>query len=158
MNAKIKRIYFLLSFLLISSCVYKQERNAAITVLSEMAYEDVHVYEMIKEPSFNGQGVTTSRRGLAKNIVIFSVFLNASKFDLDALPVQGKVALCYLSGNYSDIFSEISTDWEVNPISKEYFGEVKKFLDENNDKIMSYTAFAKYAKDKTDCYLKKTRE
>lgn len=153
MDAKIKITCLLLSFLLLSSCVYKQERDAAIAVLSEMAYEDVHVYDMIKESSFNGQGVTAPRRGLAKNIVIFAVFLNASKFDLDALPVQGKVALCYLSGNYSDIFSEISTDWEANPISKEYFGEVKKFLEENNDKIMSYTAFAKYAKDKTKCYL-----
>lgn len=138
--------------------MYKQERDAAITVLSEMAYEDVHVYDLIKETSFNGRGVTYSRRGLAKNIVIFAVFLNASRLDLEDLPVQGKVALCYLSGNYSDIFSEISTDWEGNPVSREYFGELKKFLDENNDKIMSYTAFAKYAEDKTECHLKKTPE
>ena len=158
MDARIKRIFFLLSFLFLSSCLYKQERDAAITVLSEMAYEDVHVYDLINESSFNSDGVTTSRRGLAKNIVIFAVFLKASRLDLEDLPVQGKVALCYLSGNYSDIFSEISTDWEGNPVSREYFGEVKKFLDENSDKIMSYTAFAKYAEDKTDCYLKKTQE
>lgn len=146
-------IAFFIFSVSVIGCTQHEKSEATVTVLSDAVYGDVRVYDRIRDISVDDQDLVFSRRILAGNIVSFAMLLDAIDFDISKLSVQGKASLCYLSRNDQEIFSSVGAAWEDYAESREYFYGIRKFLDENNAKIMSYTAFAKYAKDKTDCYI-----
>lgn len=134
------------------SCSVGSDQDA-MNMLSEMAYGDVLVYNKIKDYEGNDERIISSMRILSASIIGFAGLLNAKKVDVESLPVSAQMSLCYLSNNYDAISSNIDDEWRADPVFKVYFDSVRKFLEENKSEIMSYTRFAKYAKDKTKCYL-----
>lgn len=153
MNEIYLRPLFVLLFVVTSVACSSDNHQDAMSMLAEMAYGDVLVYDKIKDYEGVGDRIVSSKRILSANIIGFAGLLNAQKVSVESLPVSAQMSLCYLSNNYDAISSNIDEKWRSDPAFKVYFDSVRNFLEENKSEIMSYTRFAKYARDKTKCYL-----
>lgn len=143
------------SFLMVAACTAgcgHESSDYFLDTMSSMAYGSVLSYDALDNNSLDDR-LVVAKSVSARSLILFAGVLMEQSVDLDEAPAQASVTLCYLSNNYEEISSHVVSDIGELRFLKTHLKDIKNFLDENNEKIMSYTKFAKYSKDKTDCYI-----
>lgn len=150
-----KKLISRFSFLIVAACAAgcgHENSDHFLEAMSSMAYGNVLSYNALDNNSID-DGLVIAKSVSARSLILFAGALMEQSVDLDEVPAQASVTLCYLSNNYEEISSHVVSDIGEFSFLRAHLKQIKSFLDDNHEKIMSYTKFAKYSKDKADCYI-----